>query len=236
MAHGLGRRPPPDQKHSEKYPLRRTTTVETAERTLKLPYHYRPKYDQGKEGACVGFALSWAMSILNRQFYDAFWLYRQAQRVDDWPGEDYSGTSVRAGCDVLRDQGHRLLHQHSHEHHPERDHGIQRNEWATTVDSIRSCIASGVPVVMGVDWMTNFDAPVKKGREYWIGEGDLGRIRGGHAICAYAVSDKRQAVKLVNSWSTSYPLVWLGYDVLQRLLDGIAYPGEATVLVDRSAT
>ena len=68
-----------------------------------------PFYDQGKEGACVGFACSRMMSLLNRRRYEAPWLYREAQRVDDWPGEDYSGTSVRAALDVLRSRGHRRV-------------------------------------------------------------------------------------------------------------------------------
>ena len=233
--HGLGRRPLPEgeTKHLEKYPLRMPTTVTQVEQFLPLPYSYRPKYDQGSEGACVGFALSWAMSILNRRFYSAMDLYRQAQRQDEWPGESYSGTSVRAGCDVLRERGHKLLHRHNHVHDWDPAHGIQRNEWASSVDDIRTCIANGVPVVLGIDWMSNFNRPILKGREYWIGEGDLGQVLGGHAICAYAASDRRQAIKLVNSWGTDYPYVWLPYDTLQRLLNGIKWPGEATVIVDR---
>ncbi len=233
MTHGLGRIPPTDQKHELKYPFQLARTTEHAERVLKLPYAYRPKYDQGSEGACVGYAASWAMSILNRRFYDAFWLYKEAQKIDEWPGEDYSGTSVRAGMDVLRDVGHKLMHKHDHDHLPELDSGIFRNEWARSTDQIRTCIAGGTPVVIGVDWMSNFDTPVLRGREYWIGEGDLGRMRGGHAICAYGASDRRQAVKLVNSWGSSYELVWMPYDTLQRLIDGIAYPGEATIISDR---
>ncbi|HXG72823.1 MAG TPA: hypothetical protein VNJ04_19685 [Gemmatimonadaceae bacterium] len=62
-------------------------------------------YNQGREGACTGFAVCRALSWLNRERYDAFELYRQAQRQDDWPGEDYSGTSVRAALDVARTRG-----------------------------------------------------------------------------------------------------------------------------------
>lgn len=64
-------------------------------------------YDQGQEGACVGFASSRMMSLLNRRRYDARWLYHEAQKVDEWPGEGYDGTSVRAALGVLRARGHR---------------------------------------------------------------------------------------------------------------------------------
>ena len=38
------------------------------------------------------------------------------------------------------------------------------------------------PVVIGVGWYANFDTPVKKGTQWWIGEGDLGKLRGGHCV------------------------------------------------------
>jgi hypothetical protein len=69
-------------------------------------------YNQGAEGACVGFGCSRMMSLLNRKRYDARWLWDQAKIVDEWPdtnpGDD-NGTSVRAGCDVLRNRGHRRV-------------------------------------------------------------------------------------------------------------------------------
>ncbi len=237
MSGGLGRRPLPegDTKHLALYPLRAAMPrlAEQVERVLPLPYAYRPKYNQRQEGACVGFACSWAMSILNRRFYDARWLYSEAKKIDEWPGENYEGTSVRAGMDVLHQVGHTLLHQHDHTHVPGALHGISEFRWGQTVDEVRTCIASGVPVVLGIDWFSSFTTPAQQGREWWIGTEDLGAHVGGHAICCYGASDRRQAVKLVNSWGTSYALVWLPYTMLQRLLDGFQWPGECAVVVDR---
>lgn len=235
MTHALGRRPlpPGDDRHLQKYGLRLILpdAVETVERTLALPYAYRARMDQQAQGACVGFAWSWAMSILNRQFYDAQWLYREAQCVDEWPGTDYSGTSVRAGGDVLRAQGHRRIYYGPRP--VEGANGIAAFHWARTVDEVRTAIAAGSPVVLGIDWMDDFDIPIQRGNEWWIGRGHLGRVRGGHAICCYGASDRRQAVRLVNSWGRSFPTVLLPYDTLQRLLDGITYPGEAATIIDR---
>jgi hypothetical protein len=42
---------------------------------------------------------------------------------------------------------------------------------------------TAVPVVLGINWYSNFDRPVKKGNIWVIGQGDLGTVRGGHAIC-----------------------------------------------------
>jgi hypothetical protein len=93
-------------------------------------------YDQGNEGACAGFSSSRMMSLLNRERYNGFSLYEHAKRVDDWPGENYSGTSVRAVMDVLRDFGpydRRGLQD-------PRD-GIIANRWARNVEDIAYCLS-----------------------------------------------------------------------------------------------
>lgn len=66
-------------------------------------------YDQGSEGACVGFGSSRMMTLMNRKRYFARWLWDSAKATDEWsdtnPGDD-NGTSVRAGLEVLRSRGH----------------------------------------------------------------------------------------------------------------------------------
>ncbi|GAA4569149.1 hypothetical protein [Planotetraspora kaengkrachanensis] len=226
----LGRRAPADWRHVERYPYSAVApeTVATVERALPLPA-FRRHYDQRREGACVGFSSSWMMSVLNRPLYDARWLWSRAKEVDEWPSTnpgDDQGTSVRAAMDVLRDEGHCRLFRGLRQAVSLTD-GIAANRWATTVDEVRTCIANGTPVVLGCNWYSNFDRPGDGG---WIGKGDLGAVRGGHAICVYRASDSRQAVRLVNSWGTAYPLVWLPYEVLQRLIDE---DGEVTLVTDR---
>jgi hypothetical protein len=228
----LGRLEPADWIHVERYALEpRRGGIAVAERTLSLP-RYRVEYDQGREGACVAFASSWMMSILNRRRYHAVWLWDRAKEVDEWPQTnpgDGKGTSVRAAMDILRTDGHCRVHR-GVARPCDASEGILENRWATTVDGIRGSIAGGTPVVLGVNWYTNFDKPVKKGSEWWVGEGDLGPRRGGHAVCLYRVSDRRQAVGLVNSWGMRYPLTWLPYATLERLL---REHGEATLATDR---
>lgn len=238
---GLGRRLPTDYVHVTRYPIRATLpeTVASVERKLDVNSDWRRRYDQGQEGACVGFAWSFAMSILNRVFYDAPWLYRSAQAIDEWPDTPPAdGTSVRAGGDVLRTLGHRRYRAGT-SGPTLLEHGIEENRWATTVDEMRTCLANGIPVVLGCWWFPAFDEPEEVRRwfglrqsEWWIGRNKtaLWRPRGGHAICVYGASDSRQAFALVNSWGLRYPLVWMPYETMQHLLDR---DGEATVIVDR---
>ena len=230
----LGRLEPSDWKHVEKYPYSAVAprSADTVEKALPLP-RYRTIYDQQREGACVGFASSWMVSILNHRLYNARWLWNRAKAIDEYPQTnpgDNNGTSVRAAMDVLRDEGHiRVVHGQDRPISP--DEGVAENRWARTVDEIRTSIAGTTPVVFGTDWYTNFDKPVRKGRDWFVGDGDLGSIRGGHAVCIYRASDRRQAVGIVNNWGTRYPLVWMPYDLVERLLGQRA---EATLVTDRT--
>lgn len=62
-----------------------------------------PVLDQGSEGACTGFGLATVVHYLLRtrkrvpdaQAVSPFMLYDLARRYDEWPGEDYEGSSCR---------------------------------------------------------------------------------------------------------------------------------------------
>jgi hypothetical protein len=98
-------------------------------------------YDQGSEGACVGFGCARAMSIVDRKRFAAREIYLAAQRVDEWPGESYSGTSVRAGVDILRTVGASVV-RGGRTGTPKPEHGIAVNRWATSMADIYGCLQS----------------------------------------------------------------------------------------------
>ncbi len=67
--------------------------------------------DQGNEGTCVGFAVT-AMKEFQewKQHGHKFnlserWIYEWAKRLDEFPGEDYEGTSIRAAMKALTKHG-----------------------------------------------------------------------------------------------------------------------------------
>lgn len=204
---------------------------------LDLRYDYIPKYDQGVEGACVGFAWSWAMSFLNNRFYDARKLYIEAQYIDPWsdtPPEE--GTSVIAGAQVLQQQGHWRFAR-GITFPLAAFEGIAQFYYANTVDEIRYAIFNNIPVVLGVDWHVNFDSPEWKdygvgGKRWWIGKdtNNLGPVRGGHAICCFGARDDIEAFVLVNSWGTNYPVVNIPYRTIEHLLQRGA---EAIIPIDK---
>lgn len=98
-------------------------------------------YNQGGEGACVGFGISRAMSLLNRKRYDALWLYNSAKVIDEWPGEDYDGTSVRAGLDVVRERGH-IVRRDKRIYRINLQEGIVRNRWAESISDMIAAMHS----------------------------------------------------------------------------------------------
>jgi hypothetical protein len=110
-------------------------------------------YDQGAEGACVGFGWSRCMSILNRELYAARWLWDRAKEIDQWPetnpGDD-NGTSVRSAGDILRETGHvDWRDEYSDDDHTVRDdyqaaadNGIARFRWARLVDEVHSVLGN----------------------------------------------------------------------------------------------
>lgn len=153
--------------------------------------------DQGQEGACVGFGITHEMAASPVQINyvseaSAFELYRTAQLLDEWPGEDYEGTSVLAGLKVATDWRYYTGYK-----------------WALTIEEFVLAVATQGPGVIGVDWypgMYDVDA-----------DGFLkptGRIVGGHCILARGVHIERNPdgtidflrswVLLHNSWGRSW--------------------------------
>jgi hypothetical protein len=98
-------------------------------------------YNQGNAPECVGFSSSRMMSLLNRKRYNPHWLYNEAQKVDEWPGEGYDGTSVRAAMDVLRTQG-AVATRAGKDSPVNASEGIAANRWATTMDEVFTALGN----------------------------------------------------------------------------------------------
>lgn len=245
----LGRLEPETWEHVERYPFAAPTPTKV-ERILKVPRWRVGKYphDQGREGSCVGHAVAMERAITNAaelhatRRYDPIALWRAAKAIDEWsytkPGDDL-GTSVKAAYEIARTVGLarvRAMELQGGSPRPvdaraaDPAEGVLEYRWARTVDEVRAGIAAGVPVAIGVTWYTGYDTPTRRGSEWWLPGGAAGRVRGGHSVCLYGASDRRQAFRLCNSWGASYPLVWLPYSALERLL---AENGEAALVTDR---
>ncbi|NWK55526.1 C1 family peptidase [Verrucomicrobiaceae bacterium N1E253] len=66
--------------------------------------------NQGKEGACTGFALTAVIDFLNQKRksdlrVSARMVYEMAKKNDEWPGEDYDGSSLRGAIKGWKNMG-----------------------------------------------------------------------------------------------------------------------------------
>jgi hypothetical protein len=111
------------------------------------PIRYYNFFDQGREGACVGFGTARAASLIERRLFNPWWMWDHAKMVDEWgdtnPGDD-NGTSVHAAFDVWRTRGFaRYARNQANMSVEERDalapdssFRLRENRWATSVDEV----------------------------------------------------------------------------------------------------
>jgi len=152
--------------------------------------------DQGREGACVGFgwtaeALATPVKVnfnkvkaapVNDPQRVASFVYNQAKSIDEWPGEDYDGTSVNAGAKIMRSLGL-----------------VKEYRWAFGVDDMITALQKG-PVVIGIPWYESmYEAPNGK---VVIG----GRNVGGHCllVTGYEIRSGVPVYTWRNSWGPEY--------------------------------
>lgn len=187
--------------------------------------------DQGRQGACVGHAVTQEAAARPKPVFGdpvhnpaplallestARQVYAEAQRVDQWPGEepDYAGTSVLAGMKVGHARG--WWSQYRWALGPGAD--------AAANDVILALGYAG-PVVMGTAWRAGM----------W--EADLdgylrasGANEGGHAYLLTRYSKPRDAVYTPNSWGGA----GAGWITRADLASLLADQGEAAIPVGRN--
>jgi hypothetical protein len=196
----------------------------------RKPRMWRTGYvrlDQGREGACVGFGwtgelLGWPVpaKLTDADAY-ARSIYRDAQRVDQWPGENYSGTSVLAGAKVVQARG-----------------WMGSYRWAFGIDDAIDAIIAEGPVVVGIPWKDSMYRTRPSGLV------DIsGSVVGGHCVVltgytratlhaerGYGVLD---LVRFRNSWGPDYGLNGSGWFRAADLEALLADDGEACVPQER---
>jgi hypothetical protein len=174
-----------------------------------------PHFDQKSEGACVGhgFGHEAAARPVVRKVtqQDCFDLYRRARQLDEWPGENYEGTSVLAGAKAMAERS-----------------WLQEYRWGFSLDDVLRTVGYLGPVVIGVNWYTGMFEPDPTGLIHATGQ-----VEGGHCTLVKGVNVSRRQVRIHQSWGAAYGLggdVLLSWDDLGMLLkDG----GEACVPVRR---
>jgi C1A family cysteine protease len=173
-------------------------------------------FDQGETSACVGYsgaAFLDSAPVRNRMEdapFKPFDLYVLAKRFDEWPGEDYEGTSIRGLCKALKAAGI-----------------IAKYEWAFDTRSITRWLLTDGPVIVGTVWSDEMFETDKKGFIH-PGVGASNPHSGGHAYLLKGVDlDKKcpdgtkGAYKILNSWGKSWGTngtAWIAISEFEGLL------------------
>jgi hypothetical protein len=148
-------------------------------------------YDQGPTSSCVGQTFK---GVLNSQLLsanvawrirsklDAINIYRGGQQFDEWPGDNYDGTSARGACRYLQSKGL-----------------ISEYRWCFGLDDVLDTLSHHGPVAIGIAWhsgMWNTD--------YFGFLHPTGSVVGGHEVELHGINVQLKYVIGTNSWGTGW--------------------------------
>jgi len=181
--YGLGRLPAVDERDAG-YRMASVLPSDAPTRTYRYWTPQRPTLDQGRTSSCVGQAWSqWAgCGPIRNIGVDPYDVYEASQRIDEWPGEAYDGTSVRAGAKVMQGRGI-----------------ISSYVWGDDAETVGAFILTTGPVVLGTRWFGKMFYPDERG--FVVPEG---WDAGGHAYLATGYSRTRGVFRLQNSWGEAW--------------------------------
>jgi hypothetical protein len=171
--------------------------------------------DQKSTPECVAYALCGMLlgEPISNQFINPHGLYRGAKLVDEYAGENYDGTSVRAGAKVLAALGF-----------------ISEYLWAFNVDTMINTVLERCPMTVGTNWYAGMANPTA---------GLLvpkGRLLGGHAYYIFGVDTRTEQFDVRGSYGRTWAIggnAKIGFDSMARLLKE---DGEALIAIEATPT
>lgn len=182
-------------------------------------------FDQGTEGACVGFALGHELaarpSEVNGLDYNFLLkqIYWEAQKIDPWDGGSYpgaspyyQGTSVLAGVKIIKKLNY-----------------IKEYRWAFNIEDVLYGIGHNGPAVFGIPWYYDMYFPNEKGFVR-----PTGQFVGGHCILGRAINIKKGYITLRNSWGRNWGKDGDCYITFEDMETLLKQQGETCFLMKRT--
>lgn len=188
----LGRKVAVLDPRSRAYAAIGTVADETPLRT-KTWRRYIRAYDQGYTSQCTAYAgkglvntqpLTTILSSFRRMFLSTDMIYDYSQTIDEWPGEDYDGTSVLAAAKAFQ--------------HFEYIRGYR---WCFGISDVLHTLSSYGPVGIGVTWYDSMFEPDERGN---LTVDTRSGIAGGHAVQIQGINVSNETVTITNSWGTGW--------------------------------
>lgn len=161
--------------------------------------------NQGNTPQCVGYA--WAHWIEDgpithggvAPIVNPTTIYKEAQKVDEWIGENYNGTSVRGAAKYLKSQNK-----------------ISAYYWAFDLNTLINAVLTLGPVVVGTNWYYNMFYPDKNGLIKVSGY-----LAGGHAYVINGVDTVKKQFRIKNSWGKTWGQqghAYISFNDMSRLI------------------
>jgi C1A family cysteine protease len=214
---GFGRIPAVDHRDRRHSAAARVTAESPV--APRRYYNFGPALDQGNTPQCVAYGHGQLIEggpthneIFTRANAKQYLrqLYSDCQRNDEWEGENYDGTSVRAGMKVLRERGF-----------------IREYLWAWDVETITDWILRHGPVVMGTEWNDGMMGDSSFSARTGFIE-PTGYFVGGHCYLLIGCNldqrcpdGSRGAFRLLNSWGEEWMdggRAWISFASVHQLL------------------
>lgn len=204
----FGRRIHFDER-SRDYPVR---TAVAGKEPRSYTWRCTTLLNQGSTGHCVGFSFAHELAArpvevpVTNRMADRY--YEQAKSMDEWPGDNYEGTSVLAGARNGIALGF-----------------FARYRWAFNLNDVILALGHAGPAVLGINWHEGMSSPDKDG---WIKPS--GDVVGGHAILCKGVSLNDEGYfTLHNSWGKAWGVNGCCRISFDDLYDVLADQGEACI-------
>lgn len=196
--------------------------------------------DQGAEGACTGFGLAAAINLLNGNKRGLKFqasprmLYEMAKKHDEWPGEDYEGSSCRGaicgwknmGVCSARDWPYSVVHPG--ELTIERAKGARKCTLGAyyrlrpEICDYHAALNEVGAIFVSADVHAGWFAPKTAKKNELAIITPASTVEGGHAFAIIGYND--QGFIIQNSWGTKWGgkgfAIWMYEDWLQNINDG----------------
>lgn len=200
-------------------PQYRGTGIERAAETIDLSDEIGPIGDTGPEGTTVGFSVAYAMQAAIKNAtgrtvaLSPRSIYVTAKKYDEWPGEDYEGTSVLGALKAVREVGAYLESDWPYSNKTKPKSGtnpayrISSYTEVRGVEQILSAIRERKGVIAAVTVTEDFDKTDPDGR---VTIRLPLRQLGAKTICLVGYDGERGEFKFANDWGPNWGLRGFG--------------------------
>ncbi len=177
------------------------------------------RVNQGNTPKCVGASIAQELAadpvrVKISQPYTMDNIYNAAQKIDEWPGEAYDGTSLNAGMKAARAFGY-----------------ITEWRWAMNVADILQSLAQLGPVLMAGPWLTGMFTPDNEGRVHI--EGTAGNV--GHCYLIGESQVSRGRVFIEQTWGAHWSVLgWRGWLTVEDVGKLLSIGTQAAIITGRA--